>query len=245
MPISSFEIIPAIDVIEGKCVRLSQGDYSKKTIYNERPLEVALQFEDAGIQRLHLVDLDGAKVGKVVNWKVLEQIAAKTKLVIDFGGGVKGFDDVDILLSSGAGLATVGSMAVKNESLFLAMVEHYGSEKFFVGADVSQERIAVGGWLEQTDIYVYDFINKFTSFGLRNFFCTDIAKDGMMQGPAIDLYKTIIKECAGVRLTASGGVNTLDDVHQLRSIGCAGVIIGKAIYEGKILLTDLAEFAQH
>ena len=239
---ASFTIIPAIDIIDGKAVRLSQGDYAQKKIYNEHPLEVALQFEDAGIKRLHLVDLDGAKAGKVTNWKVLEKIAGKTSLQIDFGGGVKSFEDLSIIFESGAALATIGSLAVKDRSLFEEMVKHYGPEKFFIGADVKKEKIAIHGWLEQTDIYVYDFINDMKqSLGLTQFFCTDISKDGMMEGPATDLYKNMIKECEGISLTASGGVSKMDDLYPLVEAGCEGAIIGKAIYEGTIQLADLQQ----
>jgi phosphoribosylformimino-5-aminoimidazole carboxamide ribotide isomerase len=235
-------VIPAIDVIDGKCVRLSQGDYSQKKIYNEHPLEVALQFEDAGIQRLHLVDLDGAKAGKVTNWKVLEQIASKTKLEIDFGGGIKSVDDVSVIFNSGAVLATIGSLAVKDELLFTEMIRQFGVEKFFVGADVKKEKIAISGWLEQTDVYVYDFINKYYGLGISQFFCTDIAKDGMMEGPSTELYKTILKECPGISLTASGGVSKMDDLFELKEAGCTAAIIGKAIYEGTISMKDLKQF---
>src|SRR3978361_674152 len=172
---SKFEIIPAIDIIDGKCVRLSQGDYAEKKIYNEHPLEVALEFENAGIKRLHLVDLDGAKNGKVKNWKVLEKIATKTKLVVDFGGGIKSVEDVDIVLNSGAAFATIGSMAVKEKDLFKMMLLHFCADKFLLGADVKEEKIAIGGWLEQTDVDILDFIKEYKSTGIQQFFCTDIA----------------------------------------------------------------------
>lgn len=236
-------IIPAIDIIDGKCVRLSQGDYAQKKIYNEHPLEVALQFEDAGVRRLHLVDLDGAKAGKVINWKVLETIASKTSLVIDFGGGIKSEHDVEVVFSSGAALATIGSLAVKDADLFNQLIQNFGAHKFFLGADVKDEKIAVGGWLEQTDVWVYDFINQYKTKGLKHVFCTDIAKDGMMQGPSVELYKNILRECPGIELTASGGVTNIDDLHQLKAIGCAGAIVGKAIYEGNIAIADLKQFA--
>jgi phosphoribosylformimino-5-aminoimidazole carboxamide ribotide isomerase len=236
-------VIPAIDLIDGKCVRLSQGDYSQKKIYNEHPLEVALQFEDAGIKRLHLVDLDGAKAGKVINWKVLEQLASKTKLLIDFGGGIKTFEDLAVIFNSGAALATIGSLAVKDEALFVEMIRQYGPAKFFVGADVKNEKLAIGGWLEQTDVYVYDFINQYHGKGITQFFCTDIAKDGMMEGPSTELYKTILKECEGIQLTASGGVSKLDDLFVLKEAGCSAAIVGKAIYEGTISMNDLKQFA--
>jgi phosphoribosylformimino-5-aminoimidazole carboxamide ribotide isomerase len=241
-PVYSGFVIPAIDIIDGKCVRLSQGDYAQKKIYNEHPLEVALQFEDAGIRRLQLVDLDGAKAGKVINWKVLEQIASKTKLVIDFGGGIKTFDDLSVIFNSGAALATIGSLAVRDEQLFTTMIQQYGASKFFVGADVKNEKIAIGGWLEQTDVYVYDFINKYHEAGIGQFFCTDIAKDGMMEGPSTELYKTILKECPGIQLTASGGVSKMDDLFELKEAGCTAAIVGKAIYEGTISINDLKQF---
>ena len=242
LPVYRGFVIPAIDIIDGKCVRLSQGDYAQKKIYNEHPLEVALQFEDAGIQRLHLVDLDGAKAGKVTNWKVLEQIASKTKLVIDFGGGIKSFDDVSVIFDCGAALATIGSLAVKDEALFTEMIRQFGAAKFFVGADVKNEKIAIGGWLEQTDVYVYDFIHKYQSLGIEQFFCTDIAKDGMMEGPSTELYRTILSECPGIQLTASGGVSKMDDLFELKEAGCTAAIVGKAIYEGTISIEDLKQF---
>ena len=235
----TFQIIPAIDIIDGKCVRLSQGDYSQKKVYNEHPLEVAMQFEDIGLKRLHLVDLDGAKAGRIINWKVLETLASKTSLVIDFGGGIKKLEDVDIVFNSGASLATVGSLAVKEPDLFTMLMLHFGADRFFVGADVKEEKLAIHGWLEQTDVLVYDFINGYLEQGLQQFFCTDIAKDGMMQGPSGDLYKAIIEQCAGVQLTASGGVSSMYDLEVLQQIGCAGAIVGKAIYEGTVSLSQL------
>jgi len=233
------EIIPAIDIIDGKCVRLTEGDYSQKKVYNERPLEVARQFEDAGLSRLHLVDLDGAKAGAVKNWKVLELIASKTSLIIDFGGGVKTEKDVQIIFESGAAFATVGSIAVKNEEEFLNWITQYTPEKFLLGADVKNEKITVGGWLESTDIWVYDFIEKYVSKGIRQIFCTDVSKDGKLEGPSFDLYKNIIGKFPELHFIASGGVSTMDDVYKLEEIGCRGVIIGKAIYEGRINIKDL------
>jgi phosphoribosylformimino-5-aminoimidazole carboxamide ribotide isomerase len=237
--VAQTEIIPAIDVIEGKCVRLTHGDFSKKTIYNEKPLEVAKQFEDAGLMRLHLVDLDGAKAGAVKNWKVVESIAAKTKLIIDFGGGIKSQKDVQVVFDSGASLATVGSIAVKEPGLFNDWVKKFGAAKFLVGADVKEEKITVSGWTEQTDIWIYDFIQQQTEQGIHQLFCTDVAKDGAMEGPSIDLYKNIIAKFPSLHFIASGGVSKIDDVKELIDIGCKGVIIGKAIYEGKINLADL------
>lgn len=239
---SNFQIIPAIDLIDGKCVRLSQGDYAQKKVYNENPLEVAKQFEDAGIERLHLVDLDGAKAGSVQNWRVLESIAAGTRLAIDFGGGVKAKEDVQGVLDAGAALVTIGSLAVKRREFFLDLVIQFGADKFFIGADVKNEKLAVHGWLEQTDVRVYDFVNALKTVGLQQFFCTDIAKDGMMQGPSTELYKQILQQCPGVSLTASGGVSKLDDLLELQAAGCSGAIVGKAIYEGTINMNDLKQF---
>jgi phosphoribosylformimino-5-aminoimidazole carboxamide ribotide isomerase len=238
------EIIPAIDIIDGKCVRLTHGDFNQKKIYNENPLEVAKQFEDAGIRRLHLVDLDGAKAGIVKNWKVLESIAGKTSLVIDFGGGVKTEKDVRIVLDSGAAFVTVGSIAVKDEPLFSSWLTTIGAEKFLLGADVKNEKITVSGWLEQTDIWVYDFLENYQSKGITQVFCTDVSKDGAMEGPSIILYKNIIEKFPKLHFIASGGVSNIDDVFALEETGCSGVIIGKAIYEGKILLKDLVKLKQ-
>jgi phosphoribosylformimino-5-aminoimidazole carboxamide ribotide isomerase len=233
------EIIPAIDIIEGKCVRLTQGDYAQLKVYNEQPLEVARQFEDAGLKRLHLVDLDGAKAGNVRNWKVLETIAGKTALIIDFGGGIKTGADVDIVFNSGAALATVGSIAVKDAELFLAWLQQYGADRFLLGADVKKEKITVSGWTETTDRWVYDFIRDYLEKGVRQIFCTDVSKDGLLQGPALDLYKNIVEKFPDLHFIASGGVSGMDDVHRLEEIGCKGVIIGKAIYEGRITLKQL------
>ena len=232
-------IIPAIDIIEGKCVRLTQGDYSQKKIYNEHPLEVAKMFEDAGLHRLHLVDLDGAKAGKVTNWKVLEKLASQTKMIIDFGGGITTENDVNIIFNSGAAYATVGSIAVKDEALFTSWLENFGAHKFLLGADVKEEKIAIHGWLETTKVWVYDFIRKYLDKGIQSIFCTDVSKDGKLEGPSIDLYKNIIKECKGIHLIASGGVSNIKDVEDLIEIGCTGIIIGKAIYEGRITLPQL------
>ena len=232
-------IIPAIDIIDGKCVRLTQGDYSQKKIYNEHPLEVAKMFEDASLTRLHLVDLDGAKAGKVTNWKVLEKLATQTKMVIDFGGGITTENDVNIIFNSGAAYATVGSIAVKNEELFTSWLDSFGANKFLLGADVKEEKIAIHGWLETTQIWVYDFIRKYLDKGIQSIFCTDVSKDGKLEGPSIILYKNIIKECTGIHLIASGGVSNIKDVEDLIEIGCTGIIIGKAIYEGRITLQQL------
>ena len=240
--IMGMQVIPAIDIIDGKCVRLTEGDYSQKKIYNEHPLEVAKEFEDAGLIRLHLVDLDGAKAGSVKNWKVLETIAGKTSLVIDFGGGIKTAKDVQIVFESGAAFATVGSIAVKNEEEFVNWLLQFGAEKFLLGADVKEEKIAVSGWLEKTDIWVYDFIEKYIQHGVQQIFCTDVSKDGKLEGPSVDLYKNIIQKFPNLHFIASGGVSEIKDVETLYEIGCRGVIIGKAIYENRITLHDLSGF---
>lgn len=236
------QIIPAIDIIDGKCVRLTQGDYEQKKIYNEHPLEVAKQFEDVGLQRLHLVDLDGAKAGAVKNWKVLETIAAKTSLVIDFGGGIKTEKDLNIVFDSGAALATIGSLAVKNEFEFVKWLLQFGADKFLLGADVKDEKITVGGWLETTDIWIYDFLQKYIDQGVQQVFCTDVSKDGLLAGPAVDLYKKIIERFPSLQFIASGGVSSVKDLEELAVIGCKGVIVGKAIYENRISLEDLKAF---
>ncbi|TMI71663.1 MAG: 1-(5-phosphoribosyl)-5-[(5-phosphoribosylamino)methylideneamino]imidazole-4-carboxamide isomerase [Bacteroidetes bacterium] len=236
-------IIPAIDIIEGKCVRLTQGDYSQKKIYNENPLEVAKQFEDAGLARLHLVDLDGARAGMVRNWKVLETIAGKTSLIIDFGGGIKKSKDVKIVFDSGAAIATVGSIAVTNEEELVNWLSQFDAGKFLLGADVKKEKIAIHGWQETSDIWVYDFISKYIEKGIKQVFCTDVSKDGKLEGPAIDLYKTIIGKFHGLDFIASGGVSSLEDLEELQRIGCSGVIVGKAIYENRIKLNELKMFS--
>src|SRR5690349_20471938 len=236
------QIIPAIDIIEGKCVRLTQGDYSQKKIYNQQPLEVAKQFEDIGLNRLHLVDLDGAKAGAVKNWKVLEAIAGKTGLVIDFGGGIKTEKDLEIVFGSGAALATIGSLAVKDEETFTRWLSAYGAQKFLLGADVKDEKIAVGGWLETTDIWIYDFLEKYLDKGVQQVFCTDVGKDGLLQGPSVELYKNIVTKYPELHFIASGGVSSIQDLDELRNIGCHGAIVGKAIYEGNISLKELSIF---
>lgn len=233
------EIIPAIDIIEGKCVRLTHGDYNQKKIYNEHPLEVARQFEDAGLQRLHLVDLDGAKAGAVKNWKVLEAIAGKTSMVVDFGGGIKSEKDVEIVFNSGAALATIGSMAVKEKETFVQRLQKWSAEKFLLGADVKKEKLTISGWTEQTEIWIYDFIGEYMQKGVKQIFCTDVSKDGALEGPATELYKSIVEKFPALHFIASGGVSSMDDVYRLQDIGCKGVIIGKAIYEGRVQLADL------
>jgi len=233
------EIIPAIDIIDGKCVRLTEGDYSRKTIYNENPLEVACMFLDNGIKRLHLVDLDGAKAGKIINYKTLEEIASKTELIIDFGGGIKTEKDMEIVFNSGAQFATIGSLAVKDPELFYNWLKKYGADKILLGADVKDEKIAINGWLENTELNIFDFVKKNMKEGVTNIFCTDISKDGKMEGPAIELYKNLLASCPGLQLIASGGVSSYNDLLELKKINCSGVIIGKAIYEGKISLDQI------
>ena len=232
-------IIPAIDIIDGKCVRLTQGDYAQKTIYNENPLEVAKEFEDNGVTRLHLVDLDGAKAGKIINWKVLENIAANTSLVIDFGGGIKTKEDVEIVFKAGAALATIGSLAVKNETLFLEMLADFGADKFLLGADVKDEKIAINGWLNTTDIDIFDFMQQYVDKGVQQIFCTDVSKDGKLEGPSVDLYKKITERFPTLNFIASGGVSNNADLLALIETGCKGVIVGKAIYEGRITMAEL------
>jgi phosphoribosylformimino-5-aminoimidazole carboxamide ribotide isomerase len=239
-----FDIIPAIDIIDGKCVRLSQGDYSKKTIYNEDPLEVAKQFEDIGISRLHLVDLDGAKKGEVVNFKVLDKIANQTDLKIDFGGGIKTNESIQSIFDAGADMATVGSIAVKDPELFYTWIRKYGSRKILLGADVKGENIAVSGWLEETNVNIFDFLKENMSNGLTQAFCTDVSKDGMLAGSSIELYKKILAKFPKLNFTASGGVADINEVIKLQEIGCSGVIIGKALYEGNITTTDLKQFVK-
>ncbi|MES2515504.1 MAG: 1-(5-phosphoribosyl)-5-[(5-phosphoribosylamino)methylideneamino]imidazole-4-carboxamide isomerase [Bacteroidota bacterium] len=236
------ELIPAIDIIDGKCVRLTQGDYAQKTIYNEDPLDVALSFEDIGIRRLHLVDLDGAKAGKIKNYKVLEKIALKTKLSIDFGGGIKTDDDIETVFNYGADMATIGSIAVKNKELLFSWIKTYGANKIFLGADVKNEKIAIGGWLETTHISVFDFLEDHMKEGIQQVFCTDISKDGLLKGPSFYLYKNILLKFPSINLTASGGISNLSDLGVLKQIGCSGAIVGKAIYENRITLNEIKQF---
>lgn len=235
-------IIPAIDIIDGKCVRLSKGDYDTKIIYNENPLEVAKSFEAHGIEYLHLVDLDGAKSSKIVNYKILEQIATQTTLKIDFGGGLKSDEDLKIAFESGANQITGGSIAVKNRAIFEKWISEYGSDKIILGADAKDEKIAVSGWLEDSDEDLIPFIQDYQSKGIQYVICTDIAKDGMLEGPSFDLYEKILKEAIGVKLIASGGISTFDELPKLADLGCEGTIIGKAIYEGRITLKQLENY---
>lgn len=235
-------IIPAIDIINGKCVRLTHGDYTQQKIYNENPVEVAKQFENAGITRLHMVDLDGAKAGAIINLKVLEAVASQTKLLIDFGGGIKKLTDVENVFNAGASIATIGSLAVKHPELLEEWLMEFGADKFLIGADVLDEKIKISGWLEDGGMNVFDFIGKMIGLGVTNIFCTDISKDGAMKGPSIDLYKNIMAEHPEINLIASGGVTTMEDLIKLKETGCTGAIIGKAIYEGTITLKQLITY---
>ena len=236
------DIIPAIDLIDGKCVRLSQGDYDQKTIYNENPLEVAKEFENHGIKRLHLVDLDGAKAGRIINHKVLETISSKTNLIIDFGGGLKTTDDLNIAFNSGAQMVTGGSIAVKNPQEFEGWIKKYGADKIILGSDAKDGKIAVSGWLETSKLDLFDFLKDYISKGITKTICTDISKDGMLQGPSLELYKDIMAQFPELYLVASGGVSCLDDIIALEENKIPAVIFGKAIYEGRIKLKDLEKF---
>ena len=231
-------IIPAIDIIDGKCVRLSKGDYDTKKIYNENPVEVAKEFEDFGIQYLHLVDLDGAKAKKIINQKVIENISKNTNLIIDFGGGIRSEEDLQKAFDSGAKKVTLGSVAVVNPELCLAWLEKFGAEKLILGADCLDRKIKTSGWLENSETDVVDFIKEYQKKGFKEVVCTDISKDGMLQGPSTALYQEII-ENSTIELIASGGISNIEDVQKIKKIGCAGTIIGKAIYEGRISLEDL------
>lgn len=235
-------IIPAIDIIDGQCVRLSKGDYNTKKVYNENPLEIAKQFEAHGIECLHLVDLDGAKASHIVNHKVLEEIATKTSLKIDFGGGLKTDEDLKIAFESGATQITGGSIAVKNSAIFKSWIAKFGADKIILGADANNEKIAISGWLEESDEDLIPFIQGYQKEGIQYVICTDIAKDGMLQGPSFDLYEKIIKDCPNVKLIASGGISTFDELPRLRDLGCEGTIVGKAIYENRISLKQLEDF---
>lgn len=232
-------IIPAIDLINGRVVRLTQGDYKREKVYYHDPLDAAKMLEDAGLVRLHLVDLDGAKAGKIQQLHLLERITSGTKMQVDFGGGVNEEADVKDILSAGAAMVTIGSLAVKKPEMLQEWVYKFGADKFFIGADVYDEKIKISGWLKDGGIGIFPFLEQMTAMGIGQFFCTDIRKDGAMQGPSVDLYKNIISRFPGIQLVASGGVSNLDDVKLLKSIGCSGAIIGKAIYEKTISLPEL------
>ncbi len=236
------KIIPAIDIIDGKCVRLTKGDYTTKKVYNEDPLEVAKQFEGSGIRYLHLVDLDGAKNQHIVNYKVLEEIATNTNLKIDFGGGLKSDEDIHIALNSGAKQVTGGSIAVKNPKLFKKWIKTYGAEVIILGADALNEKIATNGWQEGSSLDLIPFIEEYHQAGITRVICTDISKDGMLEGPSLELYKKILRRVKELKLIASGGISAFEELPKLQEIGCEGVIIGKAIYENKISLNQLEQF---
>lgn len=236
------ELIPAIDLIDGKCVRLTQGDYNTKKIYNEDPVEVARQFESYGIRRLHVVDLDGAREGRIINYRTLEKLATRTALVIDFGGGLKQEDDVEIAFESGAQMVTGGSIAVKDPETFVSWIRKFGSEKIILGADARKGKIAVSGWEEETDRELVPFIRHYQEKGITKVICTDIERDGMLQGPAVELYREIDEQVPFMYLIASGGVASIEDIEELEEAKIPGVIFGKALYEGKIRLKDLVRF---
>ena len=233
------EIIPAIDLMDGKCVRLTQGDFAQRKIYHENPLAVAKTFEDAGLTRLHIVDLDGARRGKVANLAVLEAIARETSLTIDFGGGIKTVEDVKAVFEAGAQMASIGSIAVREAEMFFSWLDEFGGDRILLGADVKDRRLAINGWQTATEIEILPFLGEYAARGVRQCFVTDISRDGLLAGSANELYAKILREIPALRLIASGGVSRIEDIRELEKIGCAGVIVGKAIYEGRIKLEDL------
>ena len=236
------KIIPAIDIIDGKCVRLTQGDYAQKIIYNENPLEVAKEFEDNGIKYLHLVDLDGAKSNGIVNWKVLHDICSQTNLHVDFGGGIKSGKDLEIAFENGAKQLNIGSTAVKDKDLFLSWLERFGRDKIILSADVKNEEIAVSGWKENSGINIFNFLEDYTKAGINHVVCTDVSKDGTLQGTAIELYHKILAQFTEIKLVASGGISSIEDLEELTWTNIYGVIIGKAIYENRIQLKELQKY---
>lgn len=236
------ELIPAIDIIDGKCVRLSQGNYDSKKVYNENPLEVAKEFEAYGIRRLHVVDLDGAASQHVVNYRTLEQIATQTSLTIDFGGGIKTSGDIEIAFDSGAEMITLGSVAVKHPELFDEWLQTYGNEKIILGADVKDNRIAINGWKEESPQELMPFLNQHINKGVTKVLCTDISRDGMLKGPALDLYCSIMEAHPELHLIASGGISGMEDILKLDEAGIPAVVFGKAIYEGRISLKELSRY---
>lgn len=236
------QLIPAIDIIGGRCVRLSQGDYARQQVYNENPLEVAKAFEDSGLTRLHLVDLDGAKASHIVNYKVLEQIARRTSLSIDFGGGLKSDEDLHIAFESGAHMVTGGSIAVRNRQRFEEWIVRYGKERIILGADVREEKISIGGWLDDSNLDLIPFVRDYMQMGIEQVITTDIARDGMLQGCAVELYGKMLAELPGIYLIASGGVSSWADIEALQATGVPAVILGKAIYEGYISLSEITHF---
>lgn len=237
------ELIPAIDIINGKCVRLTQGDYSEQTIYNDDPLEVAKEFQENGLTKLHLVDLDGARSGKVVNWKVLENICSNTQLDVDFSGGISSTEILSSVFDTGASFATIGSMAVNDEQQCSEWISQFGAEKFIIGADVKNGVVMTRGWNDASTMDVFDLIKKYVNYGVAHFMCTDVNKDGMLEGPAIELYKSILSKFPAIRLIASGGVSNYNDLVELKKAGVYGTIIGKAIYENRISLKELKQYS--
>jgi len=231
--------IPAIDIVDGKCVRLSQGDFERIKVYNTNPLEVALGFQDLGCTRLHVVDLDGARSGKIVNWKTLESLSSNTDFVIDFGGGIKSDEDISRVFETGIQMAVVGSVAVSQPERFEFWLQKYSGEQLLLGTDVRGTKVAINGWMDDSDNTVFDLLKRYSSLGLKHYFCTDITKDGMMNGPSFDLYKELILAFPDLNLIASGGVSSAQDILQLNEIGCKGVIVGKALYEGLIAPNDI------
>lgn len=239
------EIIPAIDIIDGKCVRLSQGDYERKTVYSEDPLEMAKEFEAYGIRRLHVVDLDGAESKHVVNYRVLERIASRTSLRIDFGGGVKSDEDLVIAFENGAEMVTVGSVAVQNPDLFLKWLDRFGNDKLILGADVKNNLVAINGWKEESQQELIPFLENYIEKGINKVLCTDISRDGMLQGPATDLYKQVMEAFPNIQLIASGGVSSIADIDALDKAGIPAVVFGKAFYEGKITMKGLNDYLEN
>ncbi len=239
------EIIPAIDIIGGKCVRLTQGDYDQKKEYHDNPLDMAKRFEDAGIRRLHLVDLDGAKAKMIINKIVLKTIADNTNLKIDFGGGVQSDMDIGLAFQLGANQVTGGTVAVKHPEMFERWLRSYSGDKIILGADAKNRKIAISGWQEDTEVELIDFIKSFQAKGVQYVICTDVEKDGLLQGPSFDLYKEILQEIPDIKLIASGGVSDLKDLEELQKIGVFGTIVGKAYYEGRISLEELAGFGDN
>ncbi len=239
------EIIPAIDLIEGKAVRLRQGNFAEKTIYDENPVDIAKKFADCGLRRLHVVDLDGARSGKIKNLAVLENIAAATDLIIDFGGGIKRRQDVEVVFAAGAKIVTIGSLAVKEPETFAAWLAEFGGKRILLGADVRGEKLAVNGWQRDTETEILPFLENYLRLGGSQVFCTDIAKDGLLEGASLALYQKILERLPALKLIASGGVSSMQDVFELERIACCGAIIGKAIYEGKISLEELSRYQKN
>jgi phosphoribosylformimino-5-aminoimidazole carboxamide ribotide isomerase len=237
-----FKIIPSIDLIDGICVRLSQGNYLHKEIYNKDPLKISLYFQDIGISRVHLVDLDGAKTGKIVHWRILEKISKNTNLIIDFGGGIQNDQDMRVVFECGANIVTLGSIAVKNLQLMKKWIKLYGRDRIFLGIDVNNKKIAINGWKKITNIYYCNFLKEKINSGVSNFFCTDISKDGLLSGPSLELYELILTGYPKINIIASGGISHLTEIQYLKEIGCYGIILGKILYENKVTISKLREF---